>query len=257
MKKIYLCLALLWSCWASAWAAPAEVGVILMHGKNGHPKFPGLVAVAQALTDAGYVVASPVMPWSRDRQYDADYPQALAQLDDLVADLKNKGVRKIILAGHSFGANAALAYASRRDGVSGIALMAPGHSPDIQESFFAASVKRAKTMLIDGKAEDIEVFDDSNQGRNSLIRTKARIYLSYFDPKGLGAMTQTSAKVPADTAALLIIGNSDPWAGRARAMIFDQMAANPHSRYVELISNHMNTPQDGINHFLAWLKIFD
>ncbi|MFZ9138432.1 MAG: alpha/beta hydrolase [Hylemonella sp.] len=257
MKKIRLCLALLWTCCAYAWAAPAEIGVILMHGKNGQPKFPGLVAVAQALTDTGYVVTSPVMPWSRDRQYDADYSETLAQLDVLVADMKSKGARKIILAGHSFGANAALAYASRREGVSGIALLAPGHSPDIQESFFSASVNRAKTMLNDGKGEDIEAFDDSNQGKNSLIRTKARIYFSYFDPKGLGAMTQTSAKVRAGTAALLIIGNSDPWARRAKAMIFDQIPANPSSRYVELISNHIDTPRDGISHLLNWLKTFE
>lgn len=257
MKKLLMVLAI--SLWAMthAWSAPADIGIVLMHGKGSGPRFPGLTVVADAMAGKGYQVASILMPWSRNRQYDKDYTEALAQIDDTVAGLKVKGVKHIFIAGHSFGANASLAYASRRDGVTGIMLLAPGHSPDTQASFFSASVSKAKSMIDEGKAEELADFYDSNQGKTSTIKTKARVYFSYFDPNGLGAMSLTAAKVRPGTAVLLIIGNSDPWAGRARSVIFDKTPADARSRYVEIVSNHLDTPRDGIEPLLSWLKTFE
>lgn len=257
MKKFLLALVVSLLLPQLVWSAPADIGIVLMHGKNSGPKFPGLTVVEEAMSGKGYQVASIQMPWSRNRQYDKDYPEALAQIDRAVAELKAKGAKKIFVAGHSFGANASLAYASQRDDVTGIVLMAPGHSPDTQETFFSASVFKARSMLDDGKAEEVAEFHDSNQGKTSTIKTRARVYHSYFDPKGLGAMTVTSAKVRPGTAVLLIIGNGDPWAGRAKSMIFDRTPADPRSRYVEIVSNHTDAPRDGIDHLLSWLKTFE
>jgi hypothetical protein len=141
--------------------------------------------------------------------------------------------------------------------VTGIMLLAPGHSPDTQATFFSASVSKAKGMIDDGRADETADFYDNNQGKTSTITTRARVYYSYFDPKGLGAMTVTAPQMRPGTAVLLIIGNNDPWSGRARSLIFEKVPAHAQSRYVEIVSNHMDAPRDGIGHLLDWLKNFE
>ncbi len=257
MKKLVwvLIFSLLPITFASA--APADIGIVLMHGKWGTPKSPGITVVANAATDQGYAVELLQMPWSRSRMYDKDYTEALAEISAAVAKLKANGAKKVILAGHSFGANAAMAYASQHDGVNGILLMAPGHSPDYQVSFFGPDVAKAKAMIAEGKGDETLSFEDSNQGKMKTIEAKARIYYSYFDPSGLGAMSVTAAKVRPGTAVLLIIGNSDPWFERARSTVFNKTPHNPQSRYIEINSNHVNTPKDGLHEIMAWLTTFE
>ena len=57
------------------------------------------------------------MPWSFHRRYAATYDQAMTEIDAAVAELKAKGARRIVVIGHSLGANAAIGYAARRRGL--------------------------------------------------------------------------------------------------------------------------------------------
>ena len=82
-------------------------GIVYLHGKA---SWPGAMngGILSALHDEGALVATPEMPWSFHRRYAATYAQALAEIDAAVGELKAKGARRIVIIGHSLGANAAI-----------------------------------------------------------------------------------------------------------------------------------------------------
>jgi pimeloyl-ACP methyl ester carboxylesterase len=106
-----------------------RIGMVLMHGKGGTPKY--VSSLGSALRGAGVLVETPSMPWSRHRIYDKGYEESMDEIDTYVAQLKAAGARRIFVAGHSLGANAALGFGARREGLSGIILLAYGHVPGI------------------------------------------------------------------------------------------------------------------------------
>src|SRR6202044_747253 len=114
-------------------AAPAAqlegVGIVYLHGKAG---WPGALngGILSSLQDEGALVATPEMPWSFHRRYAATYAEAMTEIDVAVAGLKAKGARRIVVIGHSLGANAAIGYAARHPDLAGIVALAPGHLPE-------------------------------------------------------------------------------------------------------------------------------
>ena len=110
----------------AAWAGGFEgVGVVLVHGKGGGTG--PLQPLAAALKKQGALVSIPLMSWrSSYRTYDA----TLDELGVEVARLRQRGARKIVLAGHSMGANLSLGYSAARGGIAGVVALAPGHRPE-------------------------------------------------------------------------------------------------------------------------------
>ena len=124
MKKAIVAL-IAGFAWMLVQAAPLQAqslawtGVVLMHGKTG---LPGslLTDLATALRKEGAIVVTPEMPWSRKRIYDASYDQALAQIGALAANLRKRGATKIVIAGQSLGANAAIGYGVRHGDIAAV-----------------------------------------------------------------------------------------------------------------------------------------
>ena len=74
-------------------AEDGKVGVVLLHGKKGI--VPGPVgSLAQKLKGAGYLVATPEMPWSRNRIYGASYEDAMLEIDRAVEGLKKRALKE-------------------------------------------------------------------------------------------------------------------------------------------------------------------
>src|SRR5271156_4375500 len=96
-------------------AAPAGqlqgFGIVYLHGKAA---WPGALngGILSSLKDEGALIATPEMPWSFHRRYAATYDQAMTEIDDAIAGLKAKGAARIVIIGHSLGANAAIGYAA-------------------------------------------------------------------------------------------------------------------------------------------------
>ena len=91
MRRI-LCLILLVTAVGGAPASTlAETGVVLMHGKWGtsRPRSP-VGGLARSLDDAGFLVATPEMPWSRYRLYDRDLAGVFREIDAAVAGLRRR-----------------------------------------------------------------------------------------------------------------------------------------------------------------------
>jgi len=109
-------------------AAPSEVGVVLMHGKWGSPQ--SMSALARELESKGYLVSNAEMAWSGRRLYDVDYPTALKEIEQEVQQLRAKGAKRVVVAGQSMGSNAAVAYASSGFDLDGLVVLSPGHFPE-------------------------------------------------------------------------------------------------------------------------------
>jgi dienelactone hydrolase len=249
--------------WLSAMAPFADVhaqgladyGIVLMHGKQGGPGSKNITALAAALRSQGAKVAMPEMPWSRNRMYNANYEQAIAEIDRAVAQLKAQGAQRIVVAGQSFGANAAIGYGARRGGLAAVIALAPGHTPDrpgFQKSIGDA-VARAKQLVGEGKGDTPTSFADVNQGQSFNVMATPKIYLSFFDPTGPAVMPQNAAAMK-PVPFLWVIGRSDLLYAAGREYAFNKGAKHPKSRYLEVNAGHFNTADVATAEVIAWLK---
>jgi len=229
-------------------------GVVLMHGKFGTAgAFLG--GLATALRNEGAIVVTPEMPWSLRRIYDATYDEAMAEIDRAVADVRRQGAVKIVVGGHSMGANAALGYAARRDGLSAVVALAPGHPQDISIMRLRTrhGVARAREMIAAGHGDESAMFPDMAQGVPFPIRTTANIYLSLFDPDGPATMPKNAAAM-GPVPLLWVVGIADPIFFKGRDYAFNLGAKDPRSKYLEIAATHMTTPFQARHAVVEWLK---
>jgi pimeloyl-ACP methyl ester carboxylesterase len=229
-------------------------GIVLMHGKLFWPgAFVGdLIA---ALSAEGAVVAVPEMPWSRARMYDATYEQAIAEIAAAVVRLKAQGANKIVIAGHSMGANAAIGFAARHNGLAAVMALSPGHLPETPEmrEYTRTAVARAKALIAAGKGEEPARFPDSAQGWPYFVTATPRVYLSLFDPDGPAAIPKNAAAMP-PVPFLWLVGTSDPIHARGPGYAYGPGAKHPNSRYLEVDAGHIGAPNAARNEIVAWLK---
>jgi len=234
--------------------AETDVGIVLLHGK--WARQPNTMTVlASTLESKGFKVATPTMPWSSLREYDVDYLGALAEIEAAANSLREKGAKRIIIGGHSFGANAAIAYAGSGRNLDGVMALAPGHVPDLDgfQRMVSSSVKKAKEMIAEGKGDSKASFDDLNQGRTKSIRTTAKAYFSFFDPDGLAAMPKSAAAIPHPVPFLWVIGTRDGLHSQGEEYVFGKAPKHPGSKYLIVRSDHINTPTDAAPQIIEWI----
>lgn len=231
------------------------LGVVMMHGKWGTPPY-WHAGVSRAMEAEGWPVIELVMPWAGNRLYDAPYAAALQQITTAVTELRARGVKRVIVGGHSFGANAAIAYAGSGGDADGILAMAPGHSPRI--AYYRGptrpAVDEARQLVAEGKGSEIVSFTDPNQDRTRRLSARADVFLSYFDPDGLGDMPKSAARIPRPIPLLWLIGTADPLFGPGQAYAYDKAPAHPLSRYEVVQASHAHTPEVGISKIMDWAK---
>lgn len=244
------------------WALPGfasdnkTVGVVVMHGKWSSPN--GTIAnFAHNLEKEGFLVISPEMPWSGRRSYDAGVDGMIKDIDTSIARLREKGANKIFVAGHSFGAAAALRYITQKK-VDGMIALAPGHAPE--NKGFAAktadSVNKAKEMIQTGQADEKNWFADINTGsRSKSIQMTARTYLDYFDPEGPMNFHHNAAAIRADVPVLWIAGaNEEEGLKNVSREALASMPTNPPPKVIEVPGGHMDTPDQASAIAISWIK---
>lgn len=238
--------------------AAEKVGVILMHGKWGTNKSKSpVVILGKSLKSKGFIVETPDMPWSKSRLYAKDYEATMAEIDKAVAKLKSKGATKIVVGGHSMGANAALGYGARRDGLAAILAIAPGHIPEGSDwkGKFAGDVAKARKLVNAGKGSQKEKFQDLNQGKKKTLNIPAKIYLSWFAPDGPSPMPVNAANLKPGTALFWVTGNKDGLHKReGESYAFAKAPKNPKNAYVVVSSGHGDAPKKSIKEITALLK---
>lgn len=256
MKRLYRLLACLTALsWpALVVGAEADVGIVLMHGKWDRP--PTHVAMlARTLESKGYKVSTPVMSWSGSREYDADYERTLSEIDAAAQSLREKGAKRIIVGGQSFGANAAIAYAGAGKEIDGVMALAPGHTPDLPNfrNRLSSSVEKARQLVGEGKGDSKTSFEDLNQGKTRSVQTTPNVYLSFFDPDGLASMPKSAASIPRPVPFLWVIGTQDGLLARGENYVFNKAPQHPNNKYLIVTANHADTPSVAAEQIVEWL----
>lgn len=236
-------------------ARAQALGVVMMHGKWDKPP-PAHLTVSNAIEREGWPVIELIMPWAGYRMYDAPYAAALQQIDAAIGELRAKGVKRVVVGGHSFGANAAIAYAGSGRSLDGILAMAPGHAPrrSYDKGTTRDAVDQARQLVAAGHGEESLRFTDTNQSQRRFLSARADVFLSYFDPDGMGDMPTSMARIGQPVPLLWLIGSGDPLYPQGPAFAYDKAPPHPLSRYAVVVADHANTPAAGREQIIDWLK---
>jgi esterase/lipase len=227
------------------------IGVVLLHGKRGGPA--QLNGLKDTIAKAGFSVAAPEMCWSRTRIYDRPYPECLTEIDQAVAQVEGLGATSIVIAGMSLGGNAALAYAARHRGLTGVVALAPAHAVEFlrKNPRIAQSVTRGEEMIAAGKGDEKAAFTDIDNGTYFEVTTTANIYVSFFGRNSLAAMPDNAELL---TAPLLVVSGRDDSTQRSIPYVFARAPDNPMSQRIVVSSDHRGTPTAAATVVVSWLK---
>ncbi len=253
-------LAVLVALLAPAFASAAPnadrhgFGIVYLHGKAGWPG--GLDGgILSSLEDEGALIAKPEMPWSFRRRYAATYDQAMAEIDTVVAALKAKGATRIVVIGHSLGANAAIGYAARHPDLAAVVALAPGHLPEAERmrSFVSDAVAHARQLIAAGEGDVPQTFPDMAQGIPLVAHATPVVYLSMFDPDGPAVIPKNAAAM-GPVPLLWVVGKLDPIDRRGPEYAFNAGAKNPKSKYIEVFAGHLTTPLVARKEVVDWIN---
>ena len=253
-------IVLLALAFAAPVAAQQRIGIVLLLGvamgmANGRGEAHGGRLIA-ALRNAGYLVATPEMCWSRQRGFDKTYPDCIAEVNTAIAELKAQGATAIVVGGLSLGGNAAIAYGATHKGIIGIIAFGPANDPTrkSQRPEVAASLARARQLIAQGQGDTKTTFDDFNTSTGGSFAmtetTTPRIFVSFNDTD---ALTHIGPNLSRLTVPILwVAGDGDPTQASAPTL-FRMVPTNPLNRFVTVHSNHIGTPDAGTDATLAWL----
>lgn len=233
--------------------AGSDVGVVVLHGKQGAPGDRAIAPLIRDLMLAGYAVQAPQMCWSGNRIYDAAFPDCLRDIDTAIAALHASGARRIVLAGQSLGGLAALVYSVQHPDLAGVIALAPAGAPSrlARNPRVAQSIAKARQMLAAGQGGQRTSFEDLNTGSIITVYTTPAIFLSFLDPSGPADFVASLPQVR--VPVIWVAGTQDPSQDQAQAL-FGRLPVNPRSRFIQVTSTHLGTPQAGANAVLDWLK---
>lgn len=237
---------------------PPPTGVVLLHGKWAKAPYAH-AALAERLAAAGHPVASPRLPWALRRLYDASLAAALDEIAAALDGLCRQGCRRVVLAGHSLGACAALAFAARRQDLAGLMLLSPAHFPDrlAADGHTGPSLAAARSALAGAAPDKRIAVVDVNQGVRQRLRVAPAIYLSYFDPEGPAAWAANARALPPGLPVLWALGRDDPTPREGIEQIFALSPPHPLRRRVVLAADHMGLPAAAADGVLDWLQSLD
>lgn len=259
----------MWPMWAlllllvcMAWPAGVvhaqdkKCAVVLMHGKWGNTQY---ISFFGRKLEPVCTVKALEMPWSQRRAYDADYPTALQEIAAQVKSFRADGYQRVLLVGHSFGANAAMAYMAEVGDADGVIALAPGHSPQHMygRNIGREAVDKARELVAAGKAGESLSMDDLNQGQRRSIRMPAGVLLSYFDPQGMGEMSATAPRFKKPVPFLWVIGTADPLFRGGEAYAWNKAPAHPRSQYLVVTADHAGTPDAAAAQVVEWIQKLD
>jgi pimeloyl-ACP methyl ester carboxylesterase len=252
-RRILLAALLAASVTSPLWAA-SDIGVVVLHGTQG---MPGNIVTSRfeaALKNAGYAVQAPEMCWSRNRIYDAPFPDCLRDIDAAAMKLRSAGAHRIVIAGQSEGGNAALTYASSHPDIAGVIALAPAGNPIglVRDPRVQDSMTRAQQMVANGHGNDRANFTSTNNGNDFSVNTTAAIFLSFTDPKGPAVFPRNLPKIT--VPVLWVAGDADRSQANADTW-FATLPANSLNRMEHVSARHLGTPDAGIGAALAWLKM--
>lgn len=248
-RRLTAVLAILTALANPAASARERIGVVLMHGKQSAPDQHG--PLASAIAAARHPVERPEMCWSARRIYDRPYLECLHEIDAAIDRLRRAGATAFVVAGHSLGANGALAYGAL-SAVKGVIAIAPGHRPEAlgNRPRIAESLARAQRLIDQGRGKERTTFTDYNGDLAIAVPATPESYLSFFAPNSPALMSGNAARLKAPL--LYVVGSSDPLQ-RGPDEIFAKVPPHALNRYVTVHAGHFDTSAASAQAVTAWL----
>jgi esterase/lipase len=230
------------------------IGVVLLHGKQGAPA--QLQPLGDTIGEAGFLIVSPEMCWSRKRIYDRTYLDCLADVDQAITQIEARGATSIVILGMSLGGNAALAYGARHQGLKGVIALAPAHAVEFlrKNHRIAQSVAQAEAMVATGKGDERAAFADINDGIDLQVNTTANIYLSFFGRNSPAMMSDNAERL---TAPLLAVSGRDDPTQRSIPYVFARAPDNPLNQRIVVSADHRGTPGAAAKVVVNWLRALE
>lgn len=131
VRRTLLCSIALWAIAARGQDDNKACAVLYLRGKSASA--PGLAALARK-TKPLCAGRTPDMPWLATPGADKDGSAAFQAIARQVKDLRYQGFKRVLLAGHGIGANAALAYDGAIGDVDGVIALG-GNASGAMEGF--------------------------------------------------------------------------------------------------------------------------
>jgi pimeloyl-ACP methyl ester carboxylesterase len=240
-----------------AHADNAQIGVVLMHGKGGSPN-KHVTGLAASLERHGFLVANLEMPWSGRREYDVDVDAAEAEVLAAIASLRQKGVAKVFVAGHSQGGVFALHFGSKHP-VDGIVAIAPGGNVGnpMYRDKLGESVERARSLVKEGKGQEKSRFSDFESAQGTYpVDARPAVYLTWFEPEGVMNQTLAMKGIKADTPVLFVAPTNDyPGLASVKVAMFGLLPKHPLSKLYEPSASHLNAPTASAQQIEDWINL--
>ena len=232
------------------------VGIVIMHGKGGSPN-KHVYDLARKMKTNGYLVANIEMAWSGDRDYDVSVIDAESEVETALSSLREKGAKKVFLAGHSQGGTFALHFAGKHR-VDGIICIAPGGNVGSKKfrKKLGSSVKRARKLVNEGKGnETIRLKDFEGKKGTYSIKTTPELYLTWFDPEGAMNTRRAARNANQEIPILWLVAKRDyPGLRKGNMRLFNILPRNPHTRLFEPNSDHRGAPSASANEIVRWIS---
>jgi len=237
-----------------------SISIIVLYSKVNGRVNPRIVDLAVTLSEVGYAVYVPEMPYS-------NYQETLTtsfKFIDRIVQVAAKNNNNIIIIGHSMGAAVTLLYCAAYKcppEIAAVVMQAAGHmlqlSNRLQEAT-ALDVQRARKLVKQGKSHELQTFTDFNQGNKISINTTAEIYRSYFDPAVFPnpATHLETMAVP----VLWIDGDHDRAARMGYENLFDRMnqyTQFPENNYIVVDGDHVDMLDYTPEQILKWIIQFE
>jgi len=245
----------------------ATTTVIVMHGKAGMPDDIYLLPLYTELSNAGYDVIAPYMPW-RETTWDGSMCEAMNYIDSLVVQEAAKG-NNVIIAGHSMGGAHSLIYAATAPAaeVKGIIALAPGHFPHLELPLLAvldpgtaamitSSITKAEDMVTNGNGDVLDTFDTLIPDLNNpilQISATANDYLSYH---ALYQYPDINDVLPVIKLPVLwLAGADDPLTTFYAMAALSSQITNQKSSYEVVNGDHLIMVSSSGAPIIAWLPL--
>jgi pimeloyl-ACP methyl ester carboxylesterase len=193
------------------------------------------------------------MCWSGRRIYDRDYLGCLRDIESAIDRLRQRGVTALVIAGHSLGANGALAYGAR-NAVKGVVALAPGHRSEVlaRRPRIAEDLERARRLVAEGSSDRPTSFADYNGSLVITVTATPAAYLSFFAPNSPAVMPTNAARLKAPL--LYVVGSDDPLQ-RGPEEIFAKAPPHPLNRYFSVQAGHFDTSAAAAGTVVEWLRL--
>jgi len=239
-----------------AMAQGEPIGIVIMHGKGGSPA--GLVAdLARALDSRGTLVANLDMPWSGRRNYDVDVGRAEQEVAAALAGLRDKGAKKVFIAGHSQGGAFALHLAGKLD-ADGYIVMAPGGNVAnrVFRENVGESLARAGQLVADGKGGEPASLSDYEGARGAYqVQAIPSAYVTWFDPNGAMNMDRAVRSVSRRVPILWVAPTRDyPGLIKTALPLFRDLPANRLTRLYQPDADHRGAPTAAADEISRWTR---